>query len=823
MRIDGILENFSIEVLPSLPGTGTLGRCVVVSNNIYFYNGTDWILLFALTEEYSKRLAPIADLSHAGDVAAVAVDGNSWVFQNLRELLLDIVPSHHNAKEYTGYTWQATETPTAGQVGFLNNYYYLNPTSGDASEFRERFRVQSKIQILNDSSGDRVERTGFIEAGYGTTGGIYKFQFDGDRDFTSLGNFANGDPVKIELTGALWIEGGNINPDRLDSTDGTLGNDDKIIGTDGNEFKEDSAKRLIPPGGTSGQFLRKLSNDSYDSAWQTPEVTTGTITPNSITGADLADVERSLLSDDFLLGLNATEDTIYREKVSDFSNRFEPITLREIIINNYTLIRHHTSNTALSKGNIVIDVLPATVVKKIRVYPRDEDIAIFKAVLNDGFEFIITDVSTSNTLRFVTTGAPTNDVGGIPNLELINIQTDSIQGATPAGNGHSLTIGGTINITSKGKFIRNTQLVQNLDNPAVDRIPSTKAVKDELAGIAGTTLPSPTGEAGKTLKVNPQGSEYILVDNILGNLAGGERLFVLGNKTEYAGTNRPMLWYSFNNALSFDQRILPNVAGGELYGFSLVDEDNLYWWNTGAQSSFKHYNRPQSIFYGPDADNYETPTLPSNISWNQVLSVHFVDNNNFYASTIIRSTGPGTPVTDTNLIKGVRNQSGVWTITTVTKPSGIGRAEQFRVLGGWDINNLYLSINKNNIKYVYKTTNGGTSWTLDSQCGTTLATLAASGFARHLVLNDSDSSVNLLKQNEWYKMSAWGSSNKDYQSLISLNTLSKSTDQGTTWELVNKPYIDSYFLRSSTYLNRSNYTLNSAKEWSGLGVIDVSS
>jgi len=932
MRIDGILENFSIEVLPSLPTiNNTLGRLVINNNLVYYYNGTKWQQLLELNDTLKKQLAPVSDLAHTGYITSVNAAGDRWEFKDLRELLLDIVPSHHEAQDFDGYVFVTSSAPIAGQIGLANGYYYLNPKSNDLVEIVKRFRLGSKFEIKNAAGTNSI--LGYIDAGFTKTGNIFKFRFEADRGTTTVGTgtFTNNAAVNLAMTGGLWIEGGSITPARLDSSDGTLVDTDKIVGVQGDEFVEDSADRLIPSGGTTGQFVKKTASGRQ---WET-ENPPPTPAANNVRGNYLVTTNKRILSDDFLLGLNSIGDTIIKESVSNFSSRYEPVALREREFLNYNF--NSANKTPVNKGDVYIKyssalnytlnstvrlnsnfsnglvgseginninrlgygsftvdkfnrvqlqivilnglsltvsqfstwinvstiptiassvtilnstnslsvtigsltyylainsnnylvIAPVTAQtgrtfiyytgeydNSISIKPKDDDLNYFRAVLKQHYAFrVVNSTNTIGTSFLLAEDA--TEASGVFTAKILYRSADRLgRGNNFSILGHSIP-NGVINVTSYGKFISNGRLKQQITSGGLLSnlsAVSVGAVNTVVNSLTPRLTPTPsTRNAGQYIKANAAGNalEFTPRSPIGPNLA-----FALTNRR-----NRvvPILLLSSNNGLSFEQIPMPMLTeSGALLGRAscVLDRDNVFYIKSVSSRDLILIKTKTNI---NNSSTYETVTIKSNfvsastsISQSRLL---FIDENNFL---LTYNTWADSAFKLAKLTKS----NNIWTSTNITLPSGYTFGE---VLSAWDINNIYIvssGTGNANAIVVHRTTNGGTSWTLDSSSGITLAlaTSASAGFAKTLALNGNPkSTIKMVSANEWYMMTPRISSIIDstLRSTVLTNVLKKSVDKGLTWTTVNKSFVDMYNI-----VDTAGYNV-SYDEWSSLSAFSV--
>ena len=917
MRIDGILENFSIEVLSSLPTTNnTLGRLVINNNLVYYYNGTKWQQLLELNDTLQKQLAPVSDLAHTGYVTSVNAAGDRWEFKDLRELLLDIVPSHHEAQDFDGYVFVTSNTPVVGQIGLSNGYYYLNPKANDLVEIVKRFRLGSKFEIKNTGATNSI--SGYIDAGFIKTGNIFKFRFEADRGTTTVGTgtFTNNASVNLAMTGGLWIEGGSIIPARLASSDGTLVDTDKIVGVQGDEFVEDSADRLIPPGGTIGQFVKKTATSRQWATENPPPAPAA----NNVRGDYLITTNKRILSNDFILGLNASEDTIIKESVSDFSSRYEPSSLREREFLNYNF--NSANETPANKGDVYIiygtvldgqrsstfrfgrnypsglvgsegiDNVNDTYIRNVNRYnriginfailngssvsqfsswinvssiptvassvnilnstnsltvtinslnyylavrnnnvviapataqtgrayiyytldfkniivikPKDDDLNYFRANLKQNYAFKVVNSTNSNGTSFLL-AEDAVESSGVFTAKVFYPSINRIGSGNNSNTlGHSIP-NGIINITGYGKFIPNSRLKQSVSfsSDLLNKLSavSVGAVTNTVNSLTPRLAPIPnTRVAGQYIQANAAGDalQFTPKSPVSPNLA-----FAL---TNYKERVIPVLLLSFNNGLSFEQVPMPRIteAGALITNSSCVlNRDNVYY----VKVDGRNLTLIKTKINITNASQYETITIKSNFtpSGANLRTTHllFIDESNFLLSY-------NTWADSTFKLAKFTKSNNIWTSTNITLPSGYVFD---RILSAWDINNIYIlssSTGANNAIVIHKTTNGGTSWTLDSSSGVTLslANSASAGFAKNLALNGNPKSkIKMVSENEWYMMTPGLSSIIDstLRATVLTNILKKSIDKGLTWTTVNKSFVDAYnIVGTAGYVYSSN-------------------
>ena len=549
MRIDGILENFSIEVVTSLPISVTLGRVVIHDRQVKYYDGNNWKTVFSLSRDEANRLPPVLTSGDTNKIIVSTADNN----------------------------WEVADL---------------------ATKIQEVLAASDDVKFVSDNS---------------------------------------------------------LVPGDLASGDATLSDNDRILGVQQGSFVTDTAKRLLPSTGTTNEVIVKKSVTDYDFELQSQTATPTTIPNNGLTGSQLDITTGTIDSTDYLVGLNSAGTVLEKETVASFSNRFEPISVRDVTLNSYTTKASAAAVTATSdiylnftgSGNWTFTIRPKNAA----------DTAILKAVLNDSYEITVT--SGTNSTRFIVSSVATGT-----SVLTCNIYRDSVINVGTVGtNGSTIPVNSSCTIVASGKFLKKADIAQSLTNEK-DKVPSVKAVKDGINTLS-------------------------FVDKIYISML------------TYANNN-VLIVYSFDGGVSWNTKRLPS---GTNYSTSLDSiQDELIIPQLSGNQILKLNNR---LSFTSNTD-YTIETI-SNIIGDSFFNV---DSSNDVKAL---STGDYAVIAQnsTNIQILLYASGGIFNKRNL--PVGQGTATTpVSLVGIVDANTYYVASKPNNTntrRTIWKTSNAGVSWT----------------------------------------------------------------------------------------------------------------
>ena len=305
-------------------------------------------------------------------------------------------------------------------------------------------------------------------------------------------------------------------------------------------------------------------------------------------------------------------------------------------------------------------------------------------------------------------------------------------------------------------------------------------IKEKIEALKAELLPRPVlADANKYPTVKSDGTGFV-------NLPSKEPLLQPTRKIFYASmdiaisprTSGRIVWVSFDGGRNWKQRPIFsstnfNVSMDVVGDYVVFAGDNIGQYRINRELNF----------FGPSAlASLMTTVSPPNVSgesyaFSRKLTTIYNSNNYFLSYGMRRGA--------TFLSRLILSTNFNYSNSSIAAPNVLSADGSLCMIGAIDTNTFYVSIARGGsvnipgvpagVRPVYKTINGGATWTRDSN----LETLVNLDFRAVRM-------VKMLSLNEWYMLASGN------QSTYIPFAIYKSTDQGATWQLFQKCFFDGW-------------------------------